>query len=306
MKAVIPDHIVMSDTVRSRLLELDVVIHDDTPNQDQLIERIRDAELITVNYFDMTKELIDAAPKLRYIVVPAVGFEWVDYRYAAQKGIKVLNCPTFNGAAVAEHALALLLALRRRILEANISLRAGEWKPKEFVASELAGKQLGIIGYGKIGKQVGKLAEAFGMDVSGIGSKATTEEWDTLLSQSDVLCVVLPTTESTHHIIDAAKLAKTKPGAMLINVGRGVTIDTDALIHALQSGQLAGAGIDVFENEPMDGTIPSTITSLSALPNVVATPHIAYNTKEAAHRLGDELVENIKACIAGQPTNVVN
>jgi phosphoglycerate dehydrogenase-like enzyme len=144
------------------------------------------------------------------------------------------------------------------------------------------------------------------MQVTGIRSSSTSDEWDAVLTGSDVLCVILPTTDATHHLINAATLAKLKPGAMLINVGRGATIDTEALVAALKSGSIAGAAVDVYENEPMNGELPASIIELASLPTVVATPHIAYNTLEAAERLGDELLGNIDACLNGTPINVVN
>jgi phosphoglycerate dehydrogenase-like enzyme len=306
MNVVFPDHIELTPEAEQGLKALGVTLYDDTPAEAEIIARIADAEIITANYYDATPQVIDSAPKLKYIIVPAVGYEWVDHKYAAGKGIKVLNCPTHNSLAVAEHAIALMFALQRKLTWANQDLRSGAWGSKHFRGAELHGRQLGLIGYGRIGKQVKTMAEGLGMRVSHVNSSSSPQELDALLASSDITCLCLPLTGATHHLIDARRLSQIKPGAVLVNVGRGATIDQPALTQALKTGALAGAALDVFDGEPLTGKPSQAIIDLANLPNVVATPHIAYNTEETAARLGDELIKNLKSCLDGSPINVVN
>lgn len=177
MKIVIPDSIEITEYTKYRLLNLGAKVYDDVPDQISLIKRIKDAEIITANYIDITSDIIDAAPNLKYIIVPAVGYEWVDYRYAHDRGIKVLNCPTYNSNAVAEYAIALMFALQRRIAPANNDLQSGHWNPKSFMGTELNNTKLGLVGYGKIGQKIGGLATAIGMNVDFVNSKSNKTEW---------------------------------------------------------------------------------------------------------------------------------
>ncbi|MBX6334753.1 hypothetical protein IRY61_05470 [Candidatus Saccharibacteria bacterium] len=286
---------------------LGATVYDDTPSsEDEIIGRIRDAEVITANYIDITPNIIDQAKNLKYIIVPAVGFEWVDSAYAASKNIKVLNCPSYNSHAVAEHAIALLFAVSRRICEANTSLRNGAWQPQTLKGNEVWGKKLGLIGYGRVGKQIAKIAAGLGMSVSYVNSSSSPGDLDQLLINSDVIITCLPLNEETRQLIDQRRLMLLQPHAILINVGRGATIDQNALLRMLQEKRIKGAGLDVFDNEPLAGVPSEEIVAIANLPNVVATPHMAYNTEEAVNRLGQELIDNLKSCINNQPINVVN
>jgi phosphoglycerate dehydrogenase-like enzyme len=300
MKIVITDRIELSSVATEKIKQLPAVLHDDTPaDEATIIERIKDAEIITANYIDITPSMIDAAPQLKYIIVPAVGYEWVDYKYASKKGIKVLNCPTHNSLAVAEHALALLFATVRSIVESDVALRNGDWQQEKYRGFELSGKRLGLVGYGNIGKNVARMAEGLGMTVVHTNSKSTDDELDKLLAESDVVVLCLPLNENTKNLISAERLSLMKQTAVLVNVARGAILDQAALYDALKDGRIAGAGLDVFTGEPLKGAPSDEIISLSKLPNVVATPHIAYNTEETALRLGDELLANIQACLNG-------
>lgn len=307
MKIVITDRIELPSTATEKIKQLQAVLHEDTPGDEAtIIERIKDAEIITANYIDITPAMIDAAPQLKYIIVPAVGYEWVDYKYAASKGIKVLNCPTHNSLAVAEHALALLFAASRNIVEADLALRNGDWQQEKYKGFELSGKRLGLVGHGNIGKNIARMAEGLGMSVAHTNSKSTGDELDRLLSESDVVVLCLPLNENTKNLISAERLKLMKQTAVLINVARGAVVDQVALYGALKSGRIAGAGLDVFAGEPLKGVPSDEIVNLSKLSNVVATPHIGYNTEETATRLGDELLANIQSCIDGSPVNVIN
>lgn len=307
MNIVITDHIEISNEATTRLKDLLATIHEDVPADDAaIIDRIKDAEIITANYIDITAKIIDAAPKLKYIIVPAVGYEWVDYAYAAQKGIKVINCPTHNSQAVAELALGLMFTVGRKICDANNSLRSGEWQASQFKGLELSGKKLGLVGYGNIGKRIAKMAEGIGMTVEYADSKANPEFVDALLGSSDFVALCLPLSDKTRGLIDARRLGLLKSNAILVNVARGPIVDQEALMQALKAGSIAGAGLDVYNDEPLVGDPPRSIVELANLPNVVATPHYGYNTAETAERLGDELYANIESCLRGDPINVVN
>jgi phosphoglycerate dehydrogenase-like enzyme len=307
MQIVITDKIVLSEDATSKIKNLPATVYDDTPTEaSEIIRRIKDAEIITANYIDITAPIIDAAPNLKYIIVPSVGYEWVDYKYAASKGIKVLNCPTHNSLAVAEHAIALLFATARKITESNRALRSGTWQQDPYEGFELNGKSLGLVGYGNIGKNVERMAQGLGMQVSHTNSHSTSEELDSLMSDSDVVVLCLPLNEDTKGIIDARRLGLMRSSAVLVNVARGAIVNQTALRAALESGQIRGAGLDVFAGEPLTGTPSAEIVALSQLPNVVATPHIGYNTKETAVRLGIELLADIQSCIGKAPIHAVN
>ena len=309
MKIVIPDLIWgVPEKYWEELRAMGADVYSDTiSTQAEAKDRIKDAEIITVNYFSGDKDLIDAAPNLKYIIAPAVGYDWIDVSYAASKGIKVLNCPTFVPLPVAEHAMALLLTLAKRLPEACTDMQAGIWNPNNYTAFELAGKKLGLLGYGNIGRNIERMAAGFGMEVIHTNSKSTLEEVDQLFENCDVVCLCLPLTNATHHMVDKRRLQMLKKTAYLINVARGAIVDQEALIEALTNNEIAGAGLDVFEGEPgQSGEMAEGIRRLVALPNVVATPHSAFNTHESLDRKGAEILANIKACIDGKPINVVN
>jgi phosphoglycerate dehydrogenase-like enzyme len=307
MKVVITDKIDIDTEATEKLKQLPATIFEDVPKtDDEIITRAKDAEIITANYVDITPGIIDACPKLKYIIVPAVGYEWVDYKYAASKGIKVINSPTHNSLAVAEHAIALLFATIRNLYPAQTSLQAGKWQSRDFRGIELHGKKVGLIGYGNIGKNIEAMAKGLGMECSYVNSASTSSDIDVLLSSSDVVIVCASLNDATRGLIDARRLSLVKPSAYLVNVARGAIVDQDALMLSLREHKIAGAALDVFADEPLVGEPNGKIVELSKLPNVVATPHIAYNTEETTHRLGEETYANIVACLDGKPQNVVN
>jgi D-3-phosphoglycerate dehydrogenase len=305
MKIILPDKINISDHYKDEVRALGAEVFDDLPDESELKDRIKGAEVITASYIDITPSIIDAAPNLKYIIVPAVGYEWVDAEYAASKGITTLNCPTFNSQAVAEHAISLLMAVNRNLITAVDGIRAGKWKSQTMVGYELEGKKLGLIGYGNVGTRIEKIATALGMNVSHVNSKSTAEEVDRLLSDSDFVAICAPLNGSTHNLVDQRRLSLLKPTAVLVNVGRGAVVDQDALIAMLRAKKIRGAGLDVFDGEPLTGTPNDTIVEMAKLPNVIATPHTAYNTEEINDKQGAEILANLKSCIEGKPINVV-
>jgi len=305
MNVVLPDKINISDDYKNKIKKLGAEVFDDLPDENELKNRIKDAEIITASYIDVTPDIIDAAPNLRYIVVPAVGYEWVDVEYAAERGITTLNCPTFNSQAVAEHAMTLLMAANRNVVTGIDELRAGKWNPQSLVGYELSGKKMGLIGYGNVGTRIEKIAVSFGMSVSYVNSKSTAKDIDKLLSSSDFVIICAPLNDGTRNLVDERRLNLLKETAILVNVGRGAVTDQEALIKVLKNKKIRGAGLDVFDGEPLTGVPGDIIIELAKLPNVVATPHMAYNTEEINDKQGAEILSNLQSCLDGSPINVV-
>lgn len=307
MKIVFIDSIDLAERHMKVLKTLgDVVMHDDIPaSQEEIFKRVSGAEIIIPGWIDITAHIIQNTPSLKFIVVPAVGYENIDVTAASRAGITVSNCPTHNIHAVAEYTMALMLLVTRRIIEANTDLKNGEWRPAKYIGMELRGKTLGLIGYGNIGRRVAWLAENMGMVVSYANSKTTSDELDRLIARVDILSLHIPLSDKTRHLIDGRRLRLMKKGAYLINTARGAIIDQNELIRTLESGHLAGAALDVFENEPHTGKLSKELLDLVKCRNVVASPHIGFNTCDALYRLGEELIANIRAIIGRNPINVV-
>lgn len=307
MKIIFPDRIDLTKTSREKFKAMNVRMYGDTPNDEAvIIDRIKDAEIITANFIDITSKIIDAAPNLKYIISPAVGYDWIDIAYAASKGIKILNCPTQNAAAVAEHALSLMLAVARRITEADADLEQGNWNQQEFLGVEVSHRKLGLVGYGKIGKLIEQKVSGLDMQISYVNSSSSSEEIDKLLQQSDVVCLCMSLNDSSRGMINERRLKLMQKDTIFINVARGALVDQAALFDLLKNKAIRGAGLDVFRDEQFTNVAPESITEIAKLPNVVATPHMAYNTEETMNRLGQELLADIESCLRGSPINVVN
>lgn len=308
MKIVLTDPLGLKEEHNNKIKELGEVVFHDTfsPGDAETIARIRDAEIITISWSGVSRKAIESTPSLRYIIIPAVGHDWVDFEAANAAGICVVNCPTHNVLAVAEHTLGLMLAISRKIVRSNLALKQAQWVQQACEGTELRGRKLGLVGYGSIGRTVGKLAACFGMEVHHTTSQASPNELDALLASSDIVSLHLPLTEQSRYLIDERRLRLMKPSAYLINTARGAIVDPKALLAALRAGQLAGAALDVFEQEPLTATLSEEILQLVQLDQVVATPHIGYHTQEAMARLGEELLESLRACIQGRPIYRVN
>lgn len=282
--------------------------YKDFPATDgEIVKRIGNADVVIIKWLKFSESLLQRLPNLKYIISLTVGYNHLPVEAAAKLGIKIITCPTHNTHAVVEHTFALLFSVTRRIVEAQIQLQKGAWKhPYNFPGTELAGKKLLVIGHGNIGKEVAEIAKCFGLIVDTANSKTTSAQLNKFIQNADIISLHVPLTESTKHLINKEKLSLMKNTAYIINTSRGEIIDQKALFKALKSKQIAGAGLDVFEHEPISGDLPKEIIELINLRSVVATPHIAFNTKDAANRLTVELLSNLKSIIQGKPQNLVN
>jgi len=275
--------------------------------REDVLARVGDAEVILTNKTVLDKELIDAMPNLKYIGVLATGYNVVDLAAARARNIPVTNIPEYGTGAVAQYTMALILELASRVGLHDTAVKNGEWiNSRDFCfwkapMVELEGRTLGIIGYGRIGKAVAKLAEAFGMKVLIHSRSYQTVTMDELCEQADIISLHCPLTDVNKHFVNAEFIGKMKDGAWLINTARGPLVDEQALADALHSGKLGGVAVDVVEVEPMREASP-----LMSAPNSIITPHVAWAPDEARQRLINVAGGNIEAFINGKPENVVN
>jgi D-3-phosphoglycerate dehydrogenase len=262
--------------------------------------------LVVRSQVQVDEEMVRAGRDLVVIGRAGVGVDNIDLTAATAAGITVVNAPTGNTIAATEHTIALLCALARRVAAADASMRRGEWKRSAFTGLELRGRTLGIVGLGKIGMAIADRARALEMTLLGHDPYVTEEAaanhgvrlapLDDLLAMSDVVSVHVPLTRSTRGLIDAAALARMKPGALLINVARGGVVEEAALADALAAGTIGGAAVDVFAQEPPDPASP-----LLSAPNTVLTPHLGASTAEAQTRVAVEAAEQVLDVLAGRP-----
>ena len=291
-------------------------VYERTP-ADLVIERSKDADMILTSKVLFTKEVLEQLPKLKYIGVLATGYNIIDTEEAAKRGIVVTNVPAYSTPSVAQMVFSLLFELCSHVQEHSDSVKGGQWSQcKDFCywnypVIELAEKTIGIIGFGKIGQQVGKIASALGMHV--LVWSRTKKEMDTgydyawadtmeeLLRSSDVVSLHCPLFPETRYLINEETLRMMKPTAFLINTSRGPLVHEAALAKALREEWIAGAGIDVMEMEPPQAEHPLYETG-----RCVITPHIAWASKEARKRLVDIVCENAQKFVEGHPVNVVN
>ncbi|XFA71816.1 phosphoglycerate dehydrogenase [Thermosynechococcaceae cyanobacterium Okahandja] len=255
----------------------------------------------------VTKEVIEAASQLKIIGRAGVGVDNVDVPAATRKGIMVVNSPEGNTIAAAEHTLAMMLSLARHIPDANASVKQGEWDRKRYTGVEIYKKTLGIIGLGKIGSHVATVARAMGMKLLAYDPYLSTEradqlgcrlvELDVLFAESDFITLHLPKTPETQHLINANTIAKMKPTARIINCARGGIINEADLVAALKAGKLAGAALDVFENEPLEADSPLRQLGMEA----ILTPHLGASTEEAQVNVAIDVAEQIRDVLLGLP-----
>lgn len=293
---------------------VEVEVHDRTP-ADLALARIGDAELVMTNKTPLPAAVLRQLPKLRYIGVLATGYNIVDVAAAREQGITVSNIPTYGTASVAQFVFALLLELCHQTGLHNQAVRAGEWASSpdwSFWKSplvELSGKTLGIIGFGRIGRQTARIADAMGMRVIANDANEVNAPsyegfaWasiDRVLAESDVVSLHCPLLPDTQGLINAQRLRGMKSSAFLINTSRGPLVVDQDLADALNAGVIAGAGLDVLSLEP-----PVNGNPLFQAKNCITTPHIAWATKEARTRLLDIAVHNVEAFLGGTPANTV-
>ena len=295
--------------------ELTVYDRTSLTDANEAIARIGDAEMVFTNKTPITRQVMDACPNMRFISVLATGYNVVDYVYAREKGIPVTNVPAYGTAAVSQFSIALLLEICSRVGHHDASVHAGDWAKCadfcywDYPLMELAGKTMGIIGFGRIGQAEGRVARALGMKVlacnphsSDAGREiADYVDLDELLARSDVITLHCPLTPDNAGMINKETIAKMKDGVILINNARGQLINEQDLADALNSGKIAAAGLDVVSTEPIRPDNP-----LLKAKNCIITPHISWAPRESRQRIMDCAVANAKAFLAGTPINVVN
>ena len=296
------------------------------------MKKIRDCDALGVFiYSKVSKEILDNLPNLKLITTMSTGFDHIDIDECAIKGIPVCNVPTYGANTVAEHTFALILTLSRKLVESVDRTRKGNFTIENLRGFDIRGKTIGIIGCGDIGEHVAKIARGFEMDVivfdvnkdmgkaKELGFRYV--EFDELLAKSDIISLHAPYNKHTHHMINKENIQKIKKGAYLINTARGGLVETEALYNALKEGILAGAGIDVIEEEytikeekellsPEFMKVCNLKTVLANhmlmhMDNVIITPHNAFNSKEALTRIMDVTVANVRACMKGKCINKV-
>ena len=294
----------------------DLTVYDRTTDHSQIAARIGDAEIILTNKTPVSREVIDACPRLKYIGLLATGYNVVDVKAAKEAGIIVTNIPTYGTDAVSQYAIALLLELCHHIGEHSDCVKRGDWTKNQdwcfwnHPLIELAGKTIGLIGFGRIGQGTARIAQALGMKVLAydtyqnpqlVSETCTYASLDQVFASSDVIALHCPLFPETEGIINKDTIGKMKDGVMIINNSRGPLIVESDLRDALNSGKVAGAAVDVVSAEPISMDNPL----LDAV-NCIITPHIAWAPKESRQRLMDLAVENLHAFLSGAPQNVVN
>jgi len=292
----------------------EVSVYADTPVEDA-VKQIGDAEIVLINKTPITAQLLDACPNIRLICVQATGFNVVDCVATKQRGIVVCNVPAYSTNSVAQLTFALLLEICNRVGHHSDLVHNGEWQKRNIFTfwdtpqMELYGKTIGIIGFGMIGRAVGKIANAFGMRVLAYNRSRCPEgevigeyvDLDTLLCKSDIVSIHCPLTSETSGMINKQTIAKMKDGAILLNTARGGMLNEEDVADALRSGKLRYAAVDVVSEEPILDSNP-----LYYAPNCIITPHMAWTPVEARQRIIDCTESNIKAFCDGTPINVVN
>lgn len=315
MKAVILDLESLEDldlsSIKAEFEQLDVYM---ATAPEHVAERIADCDVVITNKVKIGRELICSASTLKLICVVATGTNNIDLEAARSQGVVVCNCVAYGVDSVAQHVMSLILALHTNVIQYDRAVKAGDWgKASQFCMlsfpiRELAGRTLGIYGYGNLGSAVGRLAEAFGMKVV-IAQRAGAEKREgrlplsELLAQADVISLHCPLTEETKDLIDADAFEQMKPGSMLINAARGGVVNEDALADALRCGKLAGAATDVLTEEP---PVNGNVLLSEDIPNLIITPHSAWGSREARQRIVDQTLENIQSFKSGTPVRTVN
>jgi len=320
--------------IKRELGDHDLIL-ERNPLTPEYLKELKDVDVLSVFiYSRIDEEVLSRLPKLRAIVTRSTGFDHIDTNACRNRGIAVFNVPAYGTSTVAEFIMLLILMLMRRIKDVERALQQPRFTVTEVRGHELAGKTIGIIGTGRIGSYVAKLAHAFGMKILAYDIRENEElktrygvryvDLDTLLSSSDTITLHVPYTPQTHHLINRNNIKKVKKGAIIVNTARGGLIETEALIEALEAGIVGGAALDVVEGEwvlreendivhgsrsfsPEELRKGLEVHLLMKYPNVILTPHIAYNTWEAVQRILDTTIKTIKGFLEGKemPNRVV-
>ncbi|MCS7206501.1 MAG: phosphoglycerate dehydrogenase [Dehalococcoidia bacterium] len=288
--------------------DVEVVLRQKDAPAEAFIHHLREAHaLIVRSETKVTSDLFAQAPNLVVVGRAGVGVDNIDVEEATRRGVAVVNAPTGNIIAAAEHTIALLLAVARRIPQAHASLQRGEWKRSQFIGTQVRDKTLGIIGLGRVGSQVAQRARGLQMRLLAYDPFVSADfaqrlgvtlvPLERLLQEADFVTIHAPLTPATRHLIGTGQLALMKPGAYLINVARGDLVDEEALLRSLNEGRLAGAALDVFSQEPPPADHP-----LLRHPRVVVTPHLGASTEEAQAEVAQEVAEQVLAVLRGQPS----
>ncbi|MGM9662081.1 MAG: D-2-hydroxyacid dehydrogenase [Oscillospiraceae bacterium] len=299
----------------AKLGELTVYDRSSLTDESETIARIGEAELVLTNKTPLTRRVIEACPRLQYIGVLATGYNVVDCACARERGIPVTNIPAYGTNVVGQFAIGLLLEICLHIGHHSDSVRAGRWEKSvdwcywDYPLTELAGKTMGVIGFGRIGQVTARIAGAMGMNILAYSRHESEEgkalakyvDLDTLLASSDVITLHCPLSAETAGLINRDTIAKMKDGVILLNNSRGGLVVEQDLADALNSGKVAAAGLDVVSTEPIRSDNP-----LLTAKNCLITPHISWASKESRQRIMDAAEENLRAFLAGAPINVVN
>jgi len=309
MKIVVVDHVFLAEQHVRELQSLgELKVYNDPPRSDEeLKERVGDADVVIVGWSHLTKSILDSLPKLKMIAIWATTCHYADLEEAKRRVIVVSHVPGYGTEAVAEQTFALMLAAVRKLVLEDRHVREGKFDWRPFRGTELAGKTLGIVGTGAIGCRVGEIAKAFGMRMLGYdiqrNPKAeeigiTYVDLETLLRQSDIVTLHVTLTPKSKRLIGEKEIGMMRNGAVLVNSSQGRVVDENALAAALSSGKLSCAGLDVFEEEP-----PTSTNPLFKLENTALSPHVGFHTVEAVKRCTDICIENVRRFLEGRPQN---
>jgi D-3-phosphoglycerate dehydrogenase len=313
VKIVVSDPVFLPEEYRKRLEVLgNLTIFESMPSSmEEFISRVRDADIVIVGRYGFSEKAFNAAKNLKMISVWQTGYDHIDIKAATEKGVIVSNVPDYAFDSVAEMVFALSLNLLRKVHLADIGIRKGNFDWRDYIGNQLLGKTIGVIGTGSIGVRVIQIAHGFNMNVISVTGHPSEEkarrlgvklvDLDTLLKESDIITLHVPLTSSTKNMIGTKELARMKTSAILINTARGKIIDEVALIKALREKQIGGAGLDVFDKEPLPLDSP-----LMEFENVALTPHIAFLSHESLEECTNVCVQNVEKFLEGKPQNVIN
>lgn len=297
VRVLVCDHVEIERLSLGSTFEVD---YKPTLSKEDLLSVVADYEVLIVrSRTKVDREVLEKAKHLKLVARPGTGLDNVDVGYAKEKGVAVVNSPESLVEAVAEQVIMVMLALSRKLVQADVGTRSGKWEKNALIGRELKGKSLGVVGFGRIGRRIAELGKTLGMTIlaydvitipqevlGGLGAKVVS--LDELFSSADYITLHVPMTPDTAHMVDGVRIAKMKQGSVLVNTSRGGVVDEDALASALRDGRIGGAALDVFEREPPTGAI------LSA-PNAILTPHIGGQTEEAQINAIEVIGEKVRA-----------